>query len=112
MANIDVTSDEFLFRALSYLKKSNTFVLRKKNDKLSYTRVREIVRFALVSIGLDVKNFGLHSLRSGGATAACNFGVSDRLFKMHGRWKSENAKDGYIAESLQSKLSVTQNIGL
>jgi len=28
--------------------------------------------------------FGLHSLRSGGATAACNFGVPDRLLKRHG----------------------------
>jgi len=25
-------------------------------------------------------SFGQHSLRAGGATAACNFGMSDRLF--------------------------------
>jgi hypothetical protein len=24
---------------------------------------------------------------------------SDRLFKAHGRWKSENAKDGYFCEN-------------
>jgi len=35
-------------------------------------------------------------LRSGGVTATANAGVSDRLFKRHGRWKSENANDGYI----------------
>ena len=35
----------------------------------------------------------MHSLRAGGATAAANAGVPDRLFKRHGRWKSESAKE-------------------
>ena len=34
---------------------------------------------ALNKIGLDSKKFGLHCLRSGGATAAANLGVGDRL---------------------------------
>ena len=38
------------------------------------------------------KLFGLHSFRSGGATAAANNGVKYRLFKRHGRWKSEKAR--------------------
>ncbi|KAK3083447.1 hypothetical protein FSP39_022942 [Pinctada imbricata] len=51
-------------------------------------------------------------LRSGGASAAANFGIPDRLFKRHGRWKSETAKDGYIKDNLQERLSVSQNLGL
>ena len=54
----------------------------------------------------------MHSLRSGGATAAATSGVSDRLFKKHGRWKSDNAKDGYVQENLKSKLSVSKNLGI
>jgi len=50
--------------------------------------------------------FGLHSLRSGVATQAANNNVSDRLYKAHGRWRSENAKDGYVQDSLTVKLSV------
>ena len=50
----------------------------------------------LKELGLDPKQFGLHSLRGGGASAAANAGVPDRWFKRHGRWISENAKDGYI----------------
>jgi hypothetical protein len=46
------------------------------------------------------------SLRSGGATAAANAGLSDRLFKKHGRWCSDNAKDGYVHENLHYILSV------
>lgn len=39
-------------------------------------------------------NLGPHSLRSGVASAAANNNVKDRLFKRHGRWISESAKDG------------------
>ena len=56
------------------------------------------------------RKYGLHSLRSGGASLATYSGVSDRLFKRHGRWKSDKAKDGYIEDSLESLLSVTKNL--
>ena len=36
---------------------------------------------------------GLHILRAGSAISATNLGTSDRLFKKHGRWKSEAVKD-------------------
>jgi len=51
-------------------------------------------------------------LRAGGATTAAAAGVPDRVFKCHGRWKSENAKDGYVEDSLEKRLSVTQSLGL
>ena len=35
----------------------------------------------LEAIGLDKQQFGLHSLRVGGASAAGNAGVPDRFFK-------------------------------
>ena len=73
---------------------------------------QEIVRSALATLGVNIRNFGLHSFRSGGATAACKSGISDRLFKIHGRWKTENAKDGYVCEDFQRKLSVSKNLGL
>ena len=33
----------------------------------------------------------MYSLRSGGVKAAANFGVPDKLFKKHGRWRLEIA---------------------
>jgi len=54
----------------------------------------------------------LHSLRSGGATAAANRGIPDRLFKRHGRWSSESAKDGYVKDSIDERLRVSQCLGL
>ena len=52
---------------------------------------------------------GLHSLRARGASAAANAGVEDQLFKRHRRWRSENAKDGYVKDSYESRLSVSLN---
>lgn len=37
----------------------------------------------LACIGLDSKEIELHSLQSGGASAAANVGVPDRWFKFH-----------------------------
>lgn len=79
---------------------------------LSYSRFRELVIEAFLDIVPDVKQIGTHSLRSGGASTAARAGVSDRLFKRHGRWISENAKDGYIKDSLEDRLSVTKALGL
>eukprot|EP00731_Ephydatia_muelleri_P026444 Em0018g544a len=51
------------------------------------------------------------SLRAGGATAAANAGVPDRLFKRHGCWRSESAKDGYVKDSVERRLSVSKSLG-
>ena len=102
-------SERFLFRGL--VKTKEGYRLRK-SGRLSYTRARELVLEALHSIGFDKKDFGVHSLRAGGASAAANRGVLDRLFKRHGRWKSENAKDGYVKDTLDVSCSVTRKLGL
>lgn len=102
-------SEKYLFRRLINTKHGQK--LRDSAD-LSYTRARELVLEMLESVGLDRKQFSLHSLRSGGATAAANAGVPDRCFKRHGRWQSENAKDGYVQDKLESRLSVSKNLGL
>lgn len=109
VADIQGDADKLLFRGLSPTKQG--YRLRPSGG-LSYTRVRELVLEKVKEIGLDPKQFGLHSLRSGGASAAANAGVPDRWFKRHGRWVSENAKDGYVKDKLEDRLSVTRSLGL
>ena len=70
------SSDKFLFRGLS--KTRDGYRLRASGG-LSYSRVRELVLEKLIALGLDKRKFGLHSLRSGGASAAAQAGVPDRL---------------------------------
>ena len=36
----------------------------------------------------------------------------DKIFKRKGRWRSENAEDGYVADSLESRLAVSISLGL
>ena len=76
-----------------------------------YTSTRENILKALAPVAGDLK-LGLHSLRSGGATAVANTDVSDRNWKRHGRWKSDSSKDGYVVDSLGSRLEVSQKLGL
>ena len=74
--------------------------------------MRTIVLDAFERINLPGSKFGLHSLRAGGATAAANSGVPDRLFKRHGRWRSDRAKDGYVKDNVKALLSVSHNLGI
>jgi pyocin large subunit-like protein len=39
-------------------------------------------------------------MKSGGATAAANSDINDRVWKRQGRWKSDSSKDGYVVELL------------
>ena len=62
------------------------------------------------------KEYGLHSLRSGGATAVisnnASKAVSERLLKLHGRWKTDEAKDMYVLETECNRLTVTKYLGI
>ena len=109
MAIVTGACEKYLFRAIVNTKNGQRL---RESGGISYTRMRELVLKKLSAIGLDPKRFGLHSLRSGGASAAANAGVPDRMFKWHGRWCSENAKDGYVKDSLKDRLSVSQHLGL
>ena len=109
LAQMQGDADKYLFRGLVKTKEGHRL---QSTGNISYTRVRELILEVLKEIGLDPKEFGVHSLRSGGATAAANAGVPDRWFKRHGRWVSENAKDGYVKDRLEDRLSVSRNLGL
>ncbi len=101
-------SERYIFRKLVFRKKSDEYVF-KDEGKMSYTRCRELLKEKIIySWGGCEEILWI----SGGATEAAASGVSDRLFKKHGRWKSETAKDGYVRESISEKLSVTQNLGI
>ena len=88
--------------------------LRSKDSRVRSiidARAREIVKEAFKGL-TDLSKIAVYSLRSrggGGATAAANAGIRDRMFKRRGLWVSENAKDGYIKDNLNSMLSVSKS---
>lgn len=109
MATLVQSSALPLFRGITRTKRGEQL---RSSGCLSYTRMRELFLAKWKELGFDASQFGLHSLRAGGATAAANAGVPDRLFKRHGRWRSELAKDGYVKDSREAMLSVTESLKL
>ena len=51
-----------------------------RDQPMSYSRAKELLRKELKREGLDSSLFGIRSLRSGGTSAAAALGVPDRLF--------------------------------
>ena len=95
--SIDPHSDELIFRQLVKIK---LFYKMVSKDKLiSYSTFRDHLSKSLLSVVRDPSVYGTHSFRSGGASAAANSGVGDRVFQRHGRWKSVSAKDCYVKEA-------------
>lgn len=106
--NIQLDSNKKLFRPVINGKAQKL----RETGGLSHSRMSELLKEKLQELGFPPADFSLHSLRAGGATAAAKAGVPDRMFKRHGRWKSESAKDGYVEDTLENRLSVSQNLGL
>ena len=111
--SIGFHSPDLLFRPLVFHKQGAWYSLGK--GSLSYSRSREIFKESLEILGFDSKEYGLHSLRSGGVTSVVqnsNNAIPERLLKLHGRWKTDTAKDMYVEESLASRLKVSSYLGL
>ena len=102
-------SKDLVFRGIVHTKSGDRL---RKSGGLSYSRVQELMLQRLSSLDFDAAVFGMHSFRAGGATTAANAGVPDRLFKRHGRRQSESAKDGYVKDTEQSRLSVSKSLDL
>ena len=106
---MSLDDQRYLFRPIQRTKKGE--VLRQ-SGKISYSCLRDLFKKKVADLGLPPSKFGLHSLRAGGATAAANAKVPDRLFKRHRRWRSESAKDGYVKDHIRSRLEVSRSLGL
>lgn len=91
-------------------KTGTGFKLRQ--TPLSYSRAREQFHRMISELGLVSSDFGLHSLRSGGASQAARNGISGRVWRRHGGWRSVQAADGYIEESLDNTLMVSRSLAL
>jgi hypothetical protein len=87
---------------------------------ITYARARKWLLKAVAKVrGVSEKEagsfFGLHSLRSGGASAVAGVlaeaNVSEHTFQMHGRWRSREAMLGYIERQLGPRLAVTRALG-
>ena len=92
---------------------SSTVWVPDPERSISYNTCRSNFKAALIEIGEDPKNFGEHSDKIGGCTAAANSeAVGPEDLRQHGRWKSDQIHNIYHKKSLQLRKKVTQNLGL
>ena len=68
-------SDSYLFRKVVNTRSGFRF----RDQKLSYSSALELLRNVLQTTHLDDKRYGLHSMKSGGASLVAALGVPDRL---------------------------------
>ena len=74
--------------------------------KLGYSTALEDTKALMAMIGKDPTQYGEHSGRRGGATAASEAGVSWIDLKRHGRWASDSAPQRYIEQTKKRKNRV------
>ena len=71
------------------------FICKNKKIRSTTARANLLKRHQSVEPNL---NLGLHSLRSGGASATAYSDINERCIMRHGKWKSDVRKDGCIAD--------------
>ena len=76
MSLLSQSSSLPLFSGNTHTKNAEWLLL---SGSLSYTWMWELFLVKWKELGFDSSQFGLHSLRAGGATSAANAGVPDRL---------------------------------
>ena len=108
--NTSHKTSDYLFKPI--VKVRSGYKVIEKVKPLSYTRARESIVGLLSKFVPATDIISLHSFRAGGATSAANAQVPDRCWKRHGRWQSETAKDGYVEDSLDNRLLVSQSLGI
>lgn len=110
VANLTEKPEGFVFCKLAKTKKGHNV---NSSTPISYETARKSFLDHLKIVFNDVSKYGLHSLRSGGASAAANNGVSERLLGKHGRWSANSTtKDRYIKDNNAKRLCVSQSLGL
>jgi integrase len=84
--------------------------------RITYGQARDqVLKYVGKALAMPAEHvrarFGLHSLRSGGASLVAAHGVDERKFQAHGGWQSRSAMLVYLQESLDNKLGVTAAMG-
>ena len=83
LESFPVDPSHYVFRALSKTRSGHTLV--STNKPISCSSVIDYFKSTFKDIVPAL--FSTDSLRAGGASAAANAGMADRLFLRHGRWK-------------------------
>ena len=79
---------------------------------ISYTTLKQEFMKHLSPFIDDVKKFGLHSIKSGGASNPALRNVNGVLLDRHVGWKNSKSKRRYVQFRTEDLLSVTEAMGI
>ena len=105
-----------LFRELVGIEKKDVHMItRHSSTPWSYNQARSVVLGELAATaGLTPTkfrlSFGLHSFRSGGATAAAEAGAPADLLQAHGGWRNPKSMQVYVKRSKTALLTTTKTM--
>ena len=105
----NMKNEDYIFRPLQFVKDQDVR-LKPTNRPMTYSNTRDEFKNLVKKAGLTQKKLKLHGLRSGGASAAANVGVPDRIIQKQGRWKTVSVKNDYIKENISKFSSITSEI--
>ena len=108
-ANIKIGDNHFLFSPIRFDKAKKIHVL--DNSKLSYLSYREIIKKAVAGIGLDPKDYGTHSCRSGGATDIAPH-ISQYELLLSGRWADPRSVGSYVETPEDRRYAISKSMNM
>ena len=82
----------------------------RPNCQLSYTAAYSNLERLLLKFGVDFKQFGMHSLCSGGTTDCFQSNVNPRFIDRLGRWKSEASKYRYTRDDMSKFVNELKKV--
>jgi integrase len=110
VAKISLRSNLTNYLFCRIILKRGKLELYEPGKAMTYSNVWDIVKSKASQLGLDPRLYAMHSMRSGGATAAAGAGVTERLLQKHGRWACASSKDKYIKDDLSKRLRISQHL--
>ena len=106
-AGLDFNANHFFFSPIVYKEGR----LSLENRKLAYDVFSSVVKTAVSKLGLDPKEFGTHSARSGGASALFPF-VNQYELLISGRWADPRSLGSYVEIPASNRFDINSRLSL
>ena len=104
-SNLKIGQNHFLFGPIVFDKSSRKYEIN--NKKLSYEVFNQIFKDSATKLGLDPKDYGTHSARSGGATSLAPH-ISQYDLLLNGRWSDPRSIGNYVETSSSRRFEINE----
>lgn len=106
-ANLSFSCNHFFFCPIDLTGSSCSI----RNQKLPYEIYNSIVKEAVSKIGLNPKDYGTHSARSGGATSLYPY-VSQFDLMISGRWADPRSLGSYVEIAADTRFDINSRLNI